>query len=39
MRYLATRHIFRELTPNVFTHNRISMLLSKNKSIKEVKAE
>ncbi|KAF9073215.1 S-adenosyl-L-methionine-dependent methyltransferase [Rhodocollybia butyracea] len=39
MRYLATRHIFRELTPNVFTHNRISTLLSKNKSVKDLKAD
>ncbi|KAF9062020.1 S-adenosyl-L-methionine-dependent methyltransferase [Rhodocollybia butyracea] len=28
LRYLATRHIFRELSPDVFTNNRISALLA-----------
>ncbi|GAW03863.1 S-adenosyl-L-methionine-dependent methyltransferase [Lentinula edodes] len=39
LRYLATRHIFREVEPNVFAHNRNSTLLSKSKSLKEIKEE
>ncbi|KIK56327.1 hypothetical protein GYMLUDRAFT_230198 [Collybiopsis luxurians FD-317 M1] len=39
LRYLATRHIFREITPDVFTHNRNSSLLSKGKSVEEIKAD
>ncbi|KAF9072576.1 S-adenosyl-L-methionine-dependent methyltransferase [Rhodocollybia butyracea] len=36
LRYLATRHIFKETSPNVFAHNRPSSLLTKAKSIKEI---
>ncbi|KAJ3848008.1 S-adenosyl-L-methionine-dependent methyltransferase [Lentinula lateritia] len=39
LRYLATRHIFREVEPNVFAHNRNSTLLSKGKSVKEIKED
>ncbi|KAG6848863.1 hypothetical protein H0H93_013351 [Arthromyces matolae] len=39
LRFLATRHIFREVSPDVFTNNRISSLLCKNKSLKEIKAD
>ncbi|KAG6888544.1 hypothetical protein C0995_007556 [Termitomyces sp. Mi166 len=39
LRFLATRHIFREVKPDVFANNRISSLLSKNKSISEIIAE
>ncbi|THU96154.1 S-adenosyl-L-methionine-dependent methyltransferase [Dendrothele bispora CBS 962.96] len=39
LRYLATRHVFKELTPNVFAHNRISILLCKRRSFEEIKAD
>ncbi|KAG6910302.1 hypothetical protein DXG01_011699 [Tephrocybe rancida] len=39
LRYLSTRHIFREVSPNVFANNRISSLLVKAKSVKEIQAE
>ncbi|KAG6861524.1 hypothetical protein C0995_015257 [Termitomyces sp. Mi166 len=39
LRFLATRHIFKEVKPDVFANNRISSLLSKNKSLAEIKAE
>ncbi|KAE9406823.1 S-adenosyl-L-methionine-dependent methyltransferase [Gymnopus androsaceus JB14] len=39
LRYMATRHIFREVTPSVFTNNRISSLLSKGKSVKELEKD
>ncbi|KAK7452772.1 hypothetical protein VKT23_012175 [Stygiomarasmius scandens] len=39
LRYLATRHIFVELSPNVFAHNRISTILCKPRPWKEIKAE
>ncbi|KAF5387187.1 hypothetical protein D9615_001587 [Tricholomella constricta] len=39
LRFLATRHVFREVTPDVFANNRISSLLSKSKSVKEIKAD
>ncbi|KAF8899686.1 S-adenosyl-L-methionine-dependent methyltransferase [Mucidula mucida] len=38
LRYLATRHVFREVSPNVFTNNRISSLLFKMKSVNEIQA-
>ncbi|KAJ7070243.1 O-methyltransferase [Mycena belliarum] len=38
LRPLATRHIFREVSPNVFAHNRISALLDTGKSSEEVLA-
>ncbi|KAF9025652.1 S-adenosyl-L-methionine-dependent methyltransferase [Hymenopellis radicata] len=38
LRYLATRHVFKELSPNVFTNNRVSSLLFKMKSVKEIQA-
>ncbi|KAK7040156.1 hypothetical protein VNI00_009962 [Paramarasmius palmivorus] len=37
LRYLASRHIFREVTPNVFAHNRISTLLTKRASLPEIR--
>ncbi|KAG6815873.1 hypothetical protein H0H87_010616 [Tephrocybe sp. NHM501043] len=39
LRFLATRHVFREVSPNVFANNRISSLLAKAKSLNEIKAE
>ncbi|THU96160.1 S-adenosyl-L-methionine-dependent methyltransferase, partial [Dendrothele bispora CBS 962.96] len=39
LRYLATRHVFKELNPNVFAHNRISILLCKRRSFEEIKAD
>ncbi|KAJ4466244.1 S-adenosyl-L-methionine-dependent methyltransferase [Lentinula aciculospora] len=39
MRYLATSHIFKELSPDVFAHNRLSSHLTKAKSFKEIKAD
>jgi hypothetical protein len=39
LRYLASRHCFREVTPNVFAHNKISSMLIKNKSLKEIQVD
>ncbi|KAE9406446.1 S-adenosyl-L-methionine-dependent methyltransferase [Gymnopus androsaceus JB14] len=39
LRYLAARHIFSELTPDVFAHNRLSSLLTKTKSLKEIQED
>lgn len=39
LRFLATRHIFREVTPDVFANNRISSLLMKSKSVKDIMAD
>jgi len=39
LRYLATRHHFKEVTPNVFANNRITSMLIKTKSLKEIKAD
>ncbi|KAJ7020401.1 O-methyltransferase [Mycena alexandri] len=38
LRTLATHHIFREVSPSVFTNNRISSTLDKNKPVKELYA-
>ncbi|KAF9067896.1 S-adenosyl-L-methionine-dependent methyltransferase [Rhodocollybia butyracea] len=37
LRYLASRHVFREVTPNVFANNRISSVLVKAHSLEEIK--
>ncbi|KAG6852821.1 hypothetical protein C0991_008915 [Blastosporella zonata] len=39
LRFLATRHIFREVSPDVFANNRISSLLLRNKDIADIKAD
>ncbi|KAI0262431.1 S-adenosyl-L-methionine-dependent methyltransferase [Gloeopeniophorella convolvens] len=39
MRHLASRHIFREVTPNVFANNRVSSILVKAKPVKELRSE
>ncbi|GJJ06649.1 hypothetical protein Clacol_000843 [Clathrus columnatus] len=38
LRYLATQYIFKEVTPNVFSNNRISSLLDTKKSVQELLA-
>ncbi|KAF8196214.1 hypothetical protein K438DRAFT_1760392 [Mycena galopus ATCC 62051] len=38
LRPLATQHIFREVSPDVFAHNRVSVALDTGKSSKEVLA-
>ncbi|KAF7363224.1 S-adenosyl-L-methionine-dependent methyltransferase [Mycena venus] len=38
LRPLATQHIFRELSPNVFAHNRISTLIDTGKSFEAIQA-
>ncbi|KAF5367982.1 hypothetical protein D9758_004424 [Tetrapyrgos nigripes] len=37
LRFLATRHIFKEVSPNVFVNNRNSSLLLKSKTLQEIK--
>ncbi|KAJ7075078.1 O-methyltransferase [Mycena belliarum] len=39
LRLLATQHIFREVSPDVFAHNRISILLDTGKSSQEIFAK
>ncbi|KAG6817821.1 hypothetical protein H0H87_003229 [Tephrocybe sp. NHM501043] len=39
LRFLATRHIFREVSPDRFANNRISSLLYKNKNLAAIKAD
>ena len=39
LRYLATNHIYREVSPDVFAHTRISSLLDTHKSSEEVIAK
>jgi len=39
LRYLATRHMFREVTPDVFTNNRVSStLIKRGKTVAELQA-
>jgi hypothetical protein len=38
LRYLADRHCFREVVPNVFANNRISAALAKAKPLAEIQA-
>ncbi|KAI0081312.1 O-methyltransferase [Panus rudis PR-1116 ss-1] len=38
LRFLATRHVFREVKPNIFTNNRISETLDTGKSVKILQA-
>ncbi|KAI0267887.1 S-adenosyl-L-methionine-dependent methyltransferase [Gloeopeniophorella convolvens] len=37
LRYLASRHVFREISPDVYANNRISSFLIKSKPIEELK--
>lgn len=39
MRLLASRHIFREVAPDVFANNRISSLMDTGKSLTELRAQ
>jgi hypothetical protein len=39
LRYLATNHIFREVSPDVFANNRISSALDTGKSVSTIKEE
>ncbi|THG96712.1 hypothetical protein EW026_g5168 [Hermanssonia centrifuga] len=39
LRYLSSRHIFREVTPDVFTNNRVSSILTRAKSLAEIKKD
>ncbi|GJE84013.1 S-adenosyl-L-methionine-dependent methyltransferase [Phanerochaete sordida] len=39
LRYLATGHIFREIAPDVFAHNRVSSMLDTHKPSEEVIAK
>ncbi|VDB99932.1 unnamed protein product [Peniophora sp. CBMAI 1063] len=39
LRYLATRHVFREVAPDVFSNNRVSSVLVKKNSIEAIKAD
>lgn len=39
LRYLSTRHIFKEVEPDVFANNRISTLLVKPRSLKEIESK
>ncbi|EEB88036.1 hypothetical protein MPER_14364, partial [Moniliophthora perniciosa FA553] len=39
LRYLSTRHIFREVKPNVFAHNRTSTLLTKKAPLHEIRKD
>jgi len=38
LRFLATLHIFREVSPDVFANNRISSIIDTGKSIEDIKA-
>ncbi|KAJ6469006.1 O-methyltransferase [Mycena vitilis] len=38
LRPLASQHIFRELSPNVFAHNRVSTLIDTGKSFEAIQA-
>ncbi|KAI0057867.1 hypothetical protein BV25DRAFT_1841314 [Artomyces pyxidatus] len=39
LRYLATRHIFKEVAPDVFANNRLSSILVKPHPLEELKSE
>jgi hypothetical protein len=39
LRYLASRHIFKEVQPNVFANTKISSALAKGLSLEEIKAK
>ncbi|KAI0261384.1 S-adenosyl-L-methionine-dependent methyltransferase [Gloeopeniophorella convolvens] len=39
LRYLASRHIFREIAPDVYANNRLSSLLLKNKPLEELRKD
>jgi hypothetical protein len=39
LRYLASRHVFTEVSPDVYANNRISSILTKTKPLEELKKE
>ncbi|KAH8981148.1 S-adenosyl-L-methionine-dependent methyltransferase [Lactarius akahatsu] len=39
LRYLASRHVFTEVSPDVYANNRISSVLAKTKPLEEVKKD
>ncbi|KAK7446999.1 hypothetical protein VKT23_014212 [Stygiomarasmius scandens] len=39
LRYLATRHIFREIAPDIYTNNRISSLLTTTRQAQELEGQ
>ncbi|KAI0292082.1 S-adenosyl-L-methionine-dependent methyltransferase [Multifurca ochricompacta] len=39
LRYLASRHVFQEVTPDVYANNRISSILIKSKPLDELKKD
>ena len=39
LRFLATHHIFQEVAPDTFSHNRISSILDTGKGVDEILAE
>jgi hypothetical protein len=39
LRYLAARHVFTEVSPNIFTNNRLSSVLFKAKTLQEIEAK
>ncbi|KAF8977536.1 S-adenosyl-L-methionine-dependent methyltransferase, partial [Cyathus striatus] len=39
LRFLATRHVFKEVSPDVFTNNRLSSLLIKGKSLQDIASD
>ena len=39
LRYLASRHVFTELSPDIYANNRISSILAKTKPLEELKKE
>ncbi|KAI0261394.1 S-adenosyl-L-methionine-dependent methyltransferase [Gloeopeniophorella convolvens] len=39
LRHLATRHVFKEVAPNIFANNRVSSVLTKSRSLKELRAD
>ncbi|KAI0261389.1 S-adenosyl-L-methionine-dependent methyltransferase [Gloeopeniophorella convolvens] len=39
LRYLASRHVFREVTPDVYANNRISSFIVKSKPIEELQKD
>ena len=39
LRYLATHHVYKEISPDIFVNNRISSLLDTGKSVKNILAK
>lgn len=39
LRVLATKHIFKEVAPDTFVHNRLSSVLDTGKNISDILAE